>query len=156
MKTYSIKSPRTRGTRSSSLRARCTAIGAGNLILEVQQSSNATYRLYDYNRRGADGKLRPLHLHKALDVLNDQQYKPSDPAACPYFSTARHIVRGGLALPMADGRFASVICVQGEGSLERDGKAASLQRGDSLYLPANGGPADVQGDLQIVVTQAAL
>ena len=38
------------------------AIGAGNLILEVQQSSNATYRLYDYNRRGADGKLRPLHL----------------------------------------------------------------------------------------------
>ena len=90
-------------------------------------------------------------------MLNDQQYKPSDPAACPYFSTAQpHIVRGGHTLPMADGRFASVICVQGEGSLERDGKTASLRRGDSLYLPANGGPADIQGDLQIIVTQAAL
>ena len=132
------------------------AIGAGNLILEVQQSSNATYRLYDYNRRGADGKLRPLHLNKALDVLNGRQYKASDPAACPYFSTARHTVLGGLTLPMADERFASVICVQGKGSLERGGKTTSLRRGDSLYLPADGGPADIQGSLQIVVTRAAL
>jgi mannose-6-phosphate isomerase len=51
------------------------AIGAGTLILEVQQSSDSTYRVYDYGRLGDDGKPRPLHLDKALDVLN---YKKSD------------------------------------------------------------------------------
>ena len=46
------------------------AIGPGNLILEVQQSSDSTYRVYDYGRLGDDGKPRALHLDKALDVLN--------------------------------------------------------------------------------------
>ncbi len=45
------------------------AIGAGILIAEIQQSSNVTYRVYDYDRRGADGSLRPLHTAKALDVV---------------------------------------------------------------------------------------
>jgi len=49
------------------------AIGAGNLILEVQQSSDSTYRVYDYGRLTEDGKPRPLHLEKALDVLNYQK-----------------------------------------------------------------------------------
>jgi mannose-6-phosphate isomerase len=46
------------------------AIGPGNLILEIQQSSDSTYRVYDYGRLGDDGKPRTLHLEKALDVLN--------------------------------------------------------------------------------------
>lgn len=131
------------------------AIGAGNLILEVQQSSNATYRLYDYNRRGADGNLRPLHLDRALDVLQYQQYVGSSPADCPYFSVSLHTVAGGLTLPMADGRFASVVCVRGGGSLRRDGRETSLRRGDSMYLPAGGGPAGIEGCLDIAVTLAA-
>lgn len=49
------------------------AIGPGNLILEVQQSSDSTYRVYDYGRLGDDGKPRELHLKKALDVLNFKQ-----------------------------------------------------------------------------------
>lgn len=49
------------------------AIGAGNLLLEVQQSSDSTYRVYDYGRLGDDGKPRKLHLQKALDVLNFQK-----------------------------------------------------------------------------------
>ena len=49
------------------------AIGKGNLILEVQQSSDSTYRVYDYGRIGDDGKPRPLHIQKSLDVLNFQK-----------------------------------------------------------------------------------
>jgi mannose-6-phosphate isomerase len=49
------------------------AIGGGNLLLEVQQSSDSTYRVYDYGRLGDDGKPRKLHLEKALDVLNFQK-----------------------------------------------------------------------------------
>ena len=76
------------------------AIGAGNLILEVQQSSNATYRLYDYNRRDSHGNLRPLHLDKALDVLDyhkaetEAQPQPRQSMQCPYFSVERHTVSG--------------------------------------------------------------
>ena len=51
------------------------AIGAGCVICEVQQSSNVTYRVYDYNRRGADGKLRPLHVEKAVGVINFKAFE---------------------------------------------------------------------------------
>ena len=51
------------------------AIGAGCVICEVQQSSNVTYRVYDYHRKDADGKLRPLHIDKALEVINFHAYR---------------------------------------------------------------------------------
>ena len=51
------------------------AIGAGTLIAEIQENSNLTYRLYDYNRLDKDGNKRQLHIEKALKVLN---YKSSD------------------------------------------------------------------------------
>lgn len=54
------------------------AIGAGCLICEIQQSSDTTYRLYDYGRKDADGNRRPLHIAKALDVLNYEQYFVTD------------------------------------------------------------------------------
>jgi mannose-6-phosphate isomerase len=56
------------------------AIMGGLLIAEIQQNSNATYRVYDWNRVGADGKPRPLHVDKALDVINFQQVEPK---ICP-------------------------------------------------------------------------
>ncbi|HRQ38325.1 MAG TPA: class I mannose-6-phosphate isomerase [Chloroflexota bacterium] len=56
------------------------AIMDGILIAEIQQNSNTTYRVYDWNRVGADGKARPLHIDKALDVINFNQVEPS---LCP-------------------------------------------------------------------------
>jgi mannose-6-phosphate isomerase len=53
------------------------AIMGGLLIVEIQQNSNTTYRVYDWNRLGADGKLRPLHVDKALDVISFEQVEPS-------------------------------------------------------------------------------
>lgn len=53
------------------------AIGAGILLAEIQQNSNTTYRVYDYGRRGADGRLRPLHIEKALDVANLNPLAPT-------------------------------------------------------------------------------
>ena len=52
------------------------AIGEGNLICEIQQSSNCTYRLYDYERRDKYGNPRELHIQKALDVLDYGKYRP--------------------------------------------------------------------------------
>jgi mannose-6-phosphate isomerase len=53
------------------------AIMDGILMAEIQQNSNTTYRVYDWNRVGADGKARPLHIHKALDVINFAQVEPT-------------------------------------------------------------------------------
>jgi len=140
------------------------AIGAGNLILEVQQSSNATYRLYDYQRRDGNGRLRPLHISKALDVLNGHRYEAAvhplstqgeHAAECPYFGVSVRTVEGSFTLPMADGRFASVVCVRGEGRLRRGGRETALRPGDSLYLPAGEMPAEINGNLTIAVTRAA-
>jgi mannose-6-phosphate isomerase len=137
------------------------AIGAGNLILEVQQSSNATYRLYDYQRRDAQGALRPLHLDKALDVLDGRK---ADNAAhaqgfqsmqCPYFSVEYTAVSVSRAIPMADGRFAAIVCVGGEGTLKRQGKSTALRKGDAVYLPAGTDPAECSGEMQLIVTRAA-
>ena len=139
------------------------AIGAGNLILEIQQSSNATYRLYDYQRTGADGKPRPLHLPKALAVLQYGPYAPPgealaphEIARCAYFRVFRYRVSGALTLPLPEGHFASVVCTGGEGALRRAGQTAALQRGGSLYLPAGGAPMELSGTMEIVVTFAAL
>ncbi len=141
------------------------AIGAGNLILEIQQSSNATYRLYDYKRPGADGKLRPLHLDKALDVLDYRAYagaaggpKPEtgELARCPYFNVFRYALHGEpFALPVPAGSFASVVCIGGTGTLLRGGAQTALRTADSLYLPAGEAQTEIRGDLQIVVTCAA-
>ena len=51
------------------------AIGAGCVICEVQQSSNVTYRVYDYNRRDAQGNLRPLHIDKAAEVIDFNAFR---------------------------------------------------------------------------------
>lgn len=62
------------------------AICAGNLICEIQQSSNCTYRLYDYDRRNKYGNPRELHLEKALDVLSYQRYEATkENVSCKYF-----------------------------------------------------------------------
>ena len=132
------------------------AIGEGNLICEVQQSSNATYRLYDYQRRGDDGQLRPLHLDKALDVADLTGYTEDGGPAIEnqYFKVAQQTVQGRNSLPMDGQAFASVICVAGEGTLTRGGQTAALTRGDSLYLPPAGGDAQIEGNVRIVISYA--
>ena len=80
------------------------AIGAGILLAEIQQNSNTTYRVYDYGRRGADGKLRPLHIEKALDVTNlspiapTAQY-PAQPAVSADWSPASTLSRTWWRFP---------------------------------------------------------
>ncbi len=137
------------------------AIGEGNLILEVQQSSNATYRLYDYNRRDAQGNLRPLHVDKALDVLDSQQAVPSAPAqtsqgmACPYFALELYDTAKTEALPMTDTHMAAIVCISGDGTLSCSGHTTTLQKGDSLYLPAGTASAECLGAMQLAVIRAA-
>ena len=124
------------------------AIGAGILLAEIQQNSNTTYRVYDYGRRGADGKLRPLHIEKALDVTNlspiapTAQY-PAQPVdggsvrrleSCKYFISDVVEVSGKVHFTVGTETFRHLLALDGEAVLETASGSYPMKKGDSLSL----------------------
>lgn len=134
------------------------AIGAGILIAEIQQSSNVTYRVYDYNRIGKDGKLRPLHVDKALDVIVDYTPDQIDKirfengrtegslANCKYFKVDRLTGEQDLT---ADDSFLHILCLDGEGDIG----GYPMKKGDSYYLPKGLGSVHVSGNAEIITSR---
>ena len=128
------------------------AIGAGILICEIQQNSNTTYRVYDYGRRGADGKLRELHIDKAIDVskltpsdTSDKQGKPEEIpggtkcalASCPYFTTEKYVVDGEVEIDVTTRLCRRSVSVLAAARLSAARtKWSSSRRTACLYRPA--------------------
>lgn len=127
------------------------AIGPGLLIYEVQQSSNTTYRLYDWGRTGLDGKPRDLHIEKGvqvanLDTLPDVTH-PEDELLVDgaYFQTKR-IVLEGDAQPMdTDGAFHSLTCIDGVMTIQHTNGTIDLTMGQTALIPAKLGAYDLMG-----------
>lgn len=97
------------------------AIGKGVTLIEIQQNSNLTYRLYDYNRLGKDGKPRPLHIEKALKVIDYHPYEKRQKEGhllgqCEYFETYAYEVKEMNALK-EDDSFCSITFLDGEGTI---------------------------------------
>ncbi len=142
------------------------ALGAGLLVAEIQQSSDTTYRLHDWNRVGPDGKPRDLHIEKALDVtdfdrgpVHPVSPQPTDRAgvsrlvACDQFVLDRWEYDGsnrqtdefnsaGLAVG-GDDRFHILVVLAGEVSILGDPSSRPLQRGQTLLAPASVGPIQI-------------
>jgi len=135
------------------------AIGAGVVLAEIQQMSDATFRVYDWGRVGTDGKPRPLHLSQAIEST-DYQTGPVDPispaletalgacrerlAQCPYFALERWTLRSeGAAIGRTD-RFTLLLGLEGEAEVRHDGRSHGLKRGQTLLLPASVGPCDAR------------
>ncbi len=119
---------------------RLHAIGAGLVIYEIQQNSDTTYRVYDWNRIGLDGKPRDLHVDESLQCIDFSDYEPAMDhpggntlASCEFFKVERLELPSGAALanPNPD-RFSIVTVVDGE---LRSGGGATFQPGDFLVLP---------------------
>ena len=141
------------------------AIGAGILVAEIQQNSDTTFRVYDYNRLGVDGKPRQLHLERAAEVMN---YTPMPGAAdtlppcppdgvqevltCEYFRVRRAEVKTRISLATDGESFTHLMCVRGEGSILCGGKAYPFRQGDSYFLPAALGEYAVEGDGSLVLS----
>lgn len=139
------------------------AIGAGNLICEIQQSSNSTYRLYDYGRVDKFGNPRELHLEKALDVLNYKKYtpetRPDTPvdngkllAQCKYFETIAYHVDGEQKLPLDSSTFHNVVCIRGKGQLTLGEYTLPIEAGESVFIPATDATLCVTGKLSFVLS----
>ena len=120
------------------------AINEGILLFEIQQKSDLTYRVYDYNRRGPDGKLRELHLQKALDVIRyeppaQEQIPPIELGpgrdlliACPYFALERHRYVESSQLTTRPGSFETWTVIEGAATLAGE----KLTLGQAIVLPA--------------------
>lgn len=139
------------------------AIGAGILICEIQQNSNTTYRVYDYNRRDKNGNLRPLHVEKALAV-SDLKKSPALPeipdgadvllAECGYFEVRRLRFSGEGTVTASGESFTALTVTEGEGTLVYDGGELDFAKGDTLFIPAQEKSFAVKGNCEMILSRA--
>ena len=129
---------------------RVHSIGAGAFIAEIQQTSDITYRIYDFNRKDADGNTRELHTELAkgaidYTVLPDYRTKyeqvqdrETELVSCPYFTTSLCDLTAPLTLDYAAlDSFVVVICVEGKGMIADDsGNEMPIHQGETVLLPA--------------------
>lgn len=131
---------------------RVHAIGAGNLLAEIQQSSDITYRIYDYDRRDANGNARELHTELAKDAIDYtvyDNYRSPRPAAdnvdsaiveCDYFVCRKLTSHSGanpIPVTLTNESFTIVICVEGTVTLHYgEGLTTTLPAGHTALLPA--------------------
>ena len=146
------------------------AIGAGILLAEIQQNSNITYRLYDYNRVGRDGKFRELHLNKALDVAKlSKSTEPRQPmrvlnyrpgcatellCRCKYFQVERVLLnvteeQSDCEFWIGSDSFCVFLCLEGEGILKHN-ENLGIKKGDCVFVPAESGILKLKGQMQLL------
>lgn len=123
------------------------AIGAGIVIAEIQQTSDITYRVYDWDRVDAEGKSRELHIDLALAAINynttdtekiySKEENKSNPVVnCPYFITNYFPVNGAVSVEKSGDSFTVYMCMEGNFDLELNGKKWSYKKGDTILVPA--------------------
>jgi len=123
------------------------AIGAGLVVAEIQQTSDITYRLYDFDRVDAQGNKRELHVDLALDAINynkvDTQKKyetkvnnSNTVVDCPYFTTNFIPLENKLEVSKSGESFTVYMCIEGSFEIEFDGFKQTYIKGDTVLVPA--------------------
>ena len=141
---------------------RIHSIGAGNLLLEVQQSSDITYRVYDYDRIDINGKPRQLHTDLAVDAIDytvssdclrhypDRKGKISLIKSI-FFNVDRIMVDGSYHLAMPHDTFLCLICIDGHATIDcGNGLLTDISRGESFLAPACIHSLDFKGKATII------
>lgn len=138
------------------------ALGPGLLIYEIQQSSDTTYRLYDWGRRGLDGEPRDLHIEKGLAVANldtlpeiKRTTRDDSPLVemvrCPYFTTVQHQLSGETVMLDTGGRHFHVLTVlEGQAAITWGGQQTVMPVGQSVLIPAILGEYMLSGPARVL------
>lgn len=144
-------------------------IGKGILIAEIQESSNVTYRVYDYNRFDKNGKKRDLHFDKAVQVMDmgvapDMSQKPRMVkyypgcsrellCRCKYFEVEKIQVTKGFVFSVLNTSFQVLVCLEGYGeiqTMDEEHKPIRFGKGETIFLPAGLGRCLVLGDTELL------
>ena len=144
---------------------RIHAIGAGSFVTEIQQTSDVTYRIYDYKRKDKNGNYRELHTKEAAEsidymVLPNYRagYEPKQDEGvelvqCPFFTTSVYDLTEPMTLDYSElDSFVILIAVKGEGKIVCDGEEQSFCMGDTLLLPATTQEVKVEGTVKFLET----
>lgn len=155
------------------------AIGAGILICEIQQNSNCTYRMYDYDRRDKFGNKRELHVDKALDVVDTKRYVPYESSinaydeatneaaatieedssegqllvSCKYFECYKYDIFDSVSINVDTAYFRSVIFTEGCGTIRVGEDVKAYKVGDSFYITAGNKTVEIEGNCVAIVTK---
>ncbi|WP_396190998.1 type I phosphomannose isomerase catalytic subunit [Flavobacterium sp.] len=137
------------------------AIGAGTVIAEIQQTSDITYRIYDFDRVDASGNTRELHVDLALDAINyevvnaEKSYlkvenESNEIVNCKYFTTNFIPLDGNLAVVKNNESFTVYMCVEGFFDLNYKGELFHYNTGDTLLIPAEMTEFEILGKASIL------
>lgn len=147
------------------------AVGGGVILAEIQESSDLTYRLYDYDRTDREGKPRELHVEKALQVMNRKSSAlPRQPMRvlryrkgcagelllrCKYFQVERLLLntdihRLAVEYKTGSNSFQALLCTEGSGTLSGEGFLLEFNKGDCIFIPADSIPLKLHGQAQIL------
>ncbi len=145
------------------------AIGKGIIIAEIQQSSNVTYRVYDYNRKDKNGQKRELHFDKAIDVLDMSvskdirqnlriiHYTPGCSrellCRCGFFEAERIQISDRFQFEVNDNSFQVLLCTEGKGVLNNRCTHLFFSKGDCVFLPINSDKCFINGYLKLLKIQ---
>ncbi|MCF8000433.1 MAG: class I mannose-6-phosphate isomerase [Halanaerobiales bacterium] len=140
------------------------AIGGGLMLVEIQQNSNTTYRLYDWNRVDDAGNSRELHLENGIKATNlnlnikgnqvllqkkTSEYKQEILCASDYFITNKIYLNGSLSIENEN--FVLLTCIKNEGKIYYgDNKSEDIKLGESVMLPANIKNVKLKGDMNLL------
>ena len=144
------------------------AIGSGITVLEVQQSSNITYRVYDYQREDANHKQRELHIEQAKEVAGflpplqghrpmglcqkEEGYQKTLLVRCPYFKVQLYEIEQEMTGEITNG-FTFLYITEGNGKLCTETENMMLKAGDSIYLPEGMGKYKISGTIKLIKSE---
>lgn len=144
---------------------RIHAIGAGCYLAEIQQTSDVTYRIYDFKRKDKDGNYRQLHTQEASESINytvlkdyRTQYTPQKNESqllveCPYFNTTVYDLTEGMTIDYSElDSFVILIGLKGEGKLMIDGEEADFKAGETILVPASVQEVRTEGTIKFLET----
>ena len=144
---------------------RIHAIGAGCFVAEIQQTSDVTYRIYDFKRKDKNGNYRELHTKEAdesinytvLDNYRTEYDLPENEGVqvvtCPYFTTAVYDLTEPMTLDYSElDSFVILIGVKGEGTIAADGEEMEFKMGDTVLIPATATEVKVKGTIRFLET----
>ena len=144
---------------------RIHAIGSGCFVTEIQETSDVTFRIYDYKRKDKDGNYRELHIKEAAQCIDftvlpnyRAGYEPIlnegvQLVESPYFTTAVYDLTEPMTLDYSElDSFVILIAVKGEGAITCNGEQMTFKMGDTILLPATTNEVKVEGVVRFLET----
>ena len=145
---------------------RIHAIGTGCFLAEIQQTSDVTYRIYDFKRKDKDGNYRQLHTKEAAECINytveddyrtHYEQKKNEGVTlveCPYFTTAVYDLDEPMTLDYSElDSFVILIGLKGEGTItDNEGNTVTISAGESILVPATTDTLKVEGTIKMLET----